>query len=70
MLSSQMSKWTNSAQFCILKYRLEVNKKVVEKPILVKGREMGCGCEGPETSAAKQGAGTAQEPGKSQTPTP
>lgn len=57
-----MSKWTNSAQFCILKYRLEVNKKVVDKPMLVKGREMSCGCEGPETPAAKQHAGTGEEP--------
>lgn len=65
-----MSEWTNSVQFCILTYRLEANKKVLEKPILVQGREMGCGWEGPETPAAKQHAGTAQEPGKNQTPTP
>lgn len=35
---------------------------MVDKPILVKGREMSCGCEGPETPAAKQHAGTGEEP--------
>lgn len=60
-----MSKWTNSAQFCILTYRLEVNKKVVGKPILVKGREMGCGCEGPRLqlpSNMQEPQGSGEEP--------